>query len=159
MNKSVFYFAYGSNMNPARMQSRIPGARLIGPGTLRGWAVRERLYADIDRSRKGRVDGVVYCITADELAVLDRYEGFPHVYASEIVNVRLAGGGSVKAITYTMTEGAKRSRGGQRYPEWYRAICSLGAQAHGIFDEFKRPLEAAETREKKTQLSVLTKHA
>lgn len=148
MNKSVFYFAYGSNMNPNRMQDRIPGARLIGPGVLRGWSVRERLYADIDRSRKGQVDGVIYCITADELAVLDRYEGFPHIYGSEMVTVRLAGGGSVKAITYTMTEETKQRRSGQRYPEWYRAICSLGAQAHGIYDEFKRPLEAAPTARK-----------
>src|ERR687888_543478 len=31
------YFAYGSNMDPHRMDARVPGARAIGPGRLDGF--------------------------------------------------------------------------------------------------------------------------
>ena len=57
-----FYFAYGSNMNPDRIRERIPGARLVGKAIIKGWKLAERLYADIERSRGARVEGVLYLV-------------------------------------------------------------------------------------------------
>ena len=54
-----FYFAYGSNMNPDRIRERIPNARVVGRATIRGWRLVERLYADIERAKGGRVEGVL----------------------------------------------------------------------------------------------------
>ena len=47
MNTMFLYFAYGSNMNPARMAKRCPGAIDLGGAVLRNHRVVERLYADI----------------------------------------------------------------------------------------------------------------
>ena len=72
-----FYFAYGSNMNPERIRERIPMARTVGPAVILGWRLKERLYADIERSAGGRVDGVLYLLTQIEIFRLDEYEGYP----------------------------------------------------------------------------------
>ena len=39
---------------------RIPEARAVGRATLRGWKLVEQLYADTERSRGSRVEGVLY---------------------------------------------------------------------------------------------------
>ena len=57
-----FYFAYGSNMNPDRIRQRIPQARPVGTAFILGWRIKERLYADIDKAKAGRVDGVLYLL-------------------------------------------------------------------------------------------------
>ena len=75
-----FYFAYGSNMNPDRIRERIPGARLVGKAIIKGWKLAERLYADIERSRGARVEGVLYLVNETERFRLDSYEGYPHIY-------------------------------------------------------------------------------
>ena len=66
-----FYFAYGSNMNPDRIRERIPGARLVGKAIIKGWKLAERLYADIERSRGARVEGVLYLVNETERFRLD----------------------------------------------------------------------------------------
>ena len=48
--KRFNYFAYGSNMDTARMLARCPGARLVGAATLPGFRLVERLYADVEPS-------------------------------------------------------------------------------------------------------------
>ena len=81
MNPDTYlYFAYGSNMNPERIRQRIPEARPVGRATLRGWRIVERLYADIEKARGGRVEGVLYLVTRTELHRLDLCEGYPTVY-------------------------------------------------------------------------------
>ena len=77
---TFLYFAYGSNLNPEQIRRRIPEARAVGRATLRGWKLVERLYADIERSRGSRVEGVLYLVTKTELHRLDLYEGYPSVY-------------------------------------------------------------------------------
>lgn len=78
VNPDTFlYFAYGSNLNPERIRQRIPDARPVGRATLKGWRLVERLYADIEKSRGSRVEGVLYLVTTTELHRLDAYEGYP----------------------------------------------------------------------------------
>lgn len=133
---TVPYFAYGSNLNPARMRARCPGARIVGTATLRGWRLVERLYADIAPCEGADVRGVVYALTARDVDALDRCEGWPRVYTDAWVTVLMRRGGRMMCMTYLMTDGAVRERGGKPYPEWYRAICSAGARANGIRDDF-----------------------
>jgi gamma-glutamylcyclotransferase (GGCT)/AIG2-like uncharacterized protein YtfP len=135
MNAPNFlYFAYGSNMNPERIRHRLPEARAVGRATLHGWRLVERLYADIERAKGGRVNGVLYCVTPTELHRLDAYEGFPKVYDclrvsvhAELMNVEEVRY-RVPAFTYVMTEAARRERNGKRYPEDYRITCAVGAR-------------------------------
>ena len=80
MNTMFLYFAYGSNMNPARMAKRCPGAIDLGGAVLRNHRVVERLYADIDFEEGAEMQGVLYVITEEHLRKLDRFEGYPSVY-------------------------------------------------------------------------------
>ena len=141
---NYLYFAYGSNLNPERMRRRIPEARIVGRATLKGWRLVERLYADIEKSRGGSVDGVLYLVTPTELHRLDAYEGYPNIYDCILVSVHAELMGNrtkryrVPAFTYAMTENTRKERDGKPYPEDYRLICSDGAQWHGIRDAFRR---------------------
>ena len=128
----MLYFAYGSNMNGARMARRVPTARHVGTATLYGWKLAERLYADIERWRGGRVRGVVYALDVRGLMVLDGYEGFPNVYAGDDVRVKMDGGGWVQAWTYFMTNTTRRKRAGMKYPLDYAAVCAAGAVENGL---------------------------
>ena len=128
----VLYFAYGSNMNGARMLARVPAARHVGTATLYGWRLAERLYADIEKWRGGRVRGVVYAMDARGLFTLDRYEGFPNTYTGDDVRVKMDGGVWVQAWTYYMTTTARRKRAGMKYPLDYAAICAAGAAENAL---------------------------
>ena len=133
-----FYFAYGSNMNPDRIRERIPNARVVGRATIRGWRLVERLYADIERAKGGRVEGVLYLVSESEVHRLDAYEGYPSVYGTVSLNAYLDDKHKVYAFTYAMTEDARASREGKPYPRNYRLLCSAGAQWHGVKNEFRR---------------------
>jgi len=128
----TLYFAYGSNMNGARMLARVPTARHVGTATLYGWRLAERLYADIERWRSARVRGVVYAMDARDLLVLDRYEGFPNTYTGDDVRVKMDDGRWVQAWAYFMTTTARRKRAGMKYPLDYAAICAAGAKENGL---------------------------
>ena len=143
MNPDTYlYFAYGSNMNPEQIRRRIPEARAVGRATLKGWRVVERLYADIERSRGSRVEGVLYLVTKTELHRLDLYEGYPNVYNcfKVIVHAELMGNPSVRyrvpAFPYAMTPETRKRRDGTPYPDWYRVTCATGARYWGLPNAF-----------------------
>lgn len=149
MIRTVFYFAYGSNMNPCRMHDRIPAARRVGTGFVIGWEVRERLYANLEPKPGNRTDGVLYLLTETELNLLDRFEGYPRVYTCRRMKVWLNDGGdigggmAVPAITYVMTDATRNARCRLRYPDDYRRLCSIGARMNGIKDVFETPKQKA----------------
>ena len=134
---NYLYFAYGSNMNPERIRYRIPEARGLGRAVLKGWKLTERLYADIDRARGGRVEGVLYCISETELRRLDFYEGYPKTYERKAVMVEAYLMGMEKptrvpVLTYVMSEETKKEREGKPYPDDYRIMCAVGARYWGL---------------------------
>lgn len=96
------YFAYGSNMNPARMRARGLEFVKAEPATL----PRFRLvfnkqshcrpsvaYANVQPSSNRHVEGVLYTLAkAEELALMDYYEGTPVRYSRECLYVVTATG-------------------------------------------------------------------
>ena len=82
------YFAYGSNLDSAQMRRRCPSARLVGAAILDGYrlgfAGRSASWgggvATVVRDREGRVPGLVWAVSADDLERLDRCEGHPFAY-------------------------------------------------------------------------------
>ncbi|MDX1368131.1 gamma-glutamylcyclotransferase family protein [Pseudomonas sp.] len=89
-----WYFAYGSNMNPARMQARGVQVNEALAGRLSGYALcfnkrsadraPGRAYANIRYQREGVVEGVLYRLAEpDEIAKLDPFEGTPIYYSRE----------------------------------------------------------------------------
>lgn len=131
MADRYLYFAFGSNLNTARMRARCPECRLIGPATLPGWRIAERLYADI-KPAHGTVLGVLYGITGHDLARLDGYEGAPTVYYRKTVRVWYDGA-EFRAFTYIMTPATVMARAGIPFPEKYREICAHGAAEHKLY--------------------------
>lgn len=140
--QTYLYFAYGSNMNPEQIRRRIPEARAVGRATLKGWRLVERLYADIERSRGSRVEGVLYLVTQTELNRLDLYEGYPRVYNCVKVTVHAELMGNrmtryrVPAFTYAMTPETRKRRDGVPYPDDYRITCATGARYWGLPNVF-----------------------
>lgn len=133
--KKVLYFAYGSNMNPQRIKDRIPKSKDLGTAILRGYKLVERKFADVEAAQGSVVHGVLYSVTEQDLAMLDRYEGSPVYYQRRWVRVFFRGV-HFDAVTYVMTDFARRERDGIPYTEEYRTICADGARAHGIPNEF-----------------------
>lgn len=150
MNPDTYlYFAYGSNLNPEQIRRRIPEARAVGRATLKGWRLVERLYADIERSRGSRVEGVLYLVTKTELHRLDLYEGYPNIYNcfKVIVHAELMGSRAIRyrvpAFTYAMTPETRKRRDGTPYPDGYRIVCATGARYWGLPNAFGalKPIE------------------
>ncbi|GLZ89456.1 gamma-glutamylcyclotransferase [Metapseudomonas resinovorans] len=97
-----FYFAYGSNMNPARMRSRGLAFSEALAGRLEGYALcfnkrahdrPGRSYANIRYQRDGVVEGVLYRLEhEDEIWKMDPFEGTPIFYSRERMPVVTARG-------------------------------------------------------------------
>jgi len=139
------YFAYGSNLEPARMARRVPSARPMGPAELADfdWRVDKRGSdgsgkANIRRAVGQRVWGVVYEIDALEWPGLDACEGG---YAR--IEVRVRGeGADLFAHTY---------QSGDLTPDptpfaWYKRLMVEGARHHGLPEEWVGLLEALPAR-------------
>lgn len=74
------YFAYGANTNLMAMARRVPNAQVLGPASLLDCRFRFALHADIVPALGQNVQGVLWEITEECLALLDNFEGFPHYY-------------------------------------------------------------------------------
>lgn len=107
---ALFYFAYGSNMNPFRMRVRGVGFRSREPGRLPGYrlefnkvpqdAPRGVGYANIVPDTRHVVEGALYEISEADLQKLDECEGYPDHYRREEVKVQRQDGSQVTATVY-----------------------------------------------------------
>ena len=80
-----YILAYGSNMNLERMKSRCPGCVLIGTTEIRGYRLlfkqsKTGAYATIEQDANCTVPALVYKVSWQDEARLDRYEGCPRYY-------------------------------------------------------------------------------
>jgi len=108
-NAVVSYFAYGSNMNPARMRERgvmfYSRELLILPGyslkfhkiTLHG---PNTGAANIVPNENGVVEGILYKITWVGIRNLDKYEGYPAEYDRVKLKVPHGEGIEKEILTY-----------------------------------------------------------
>ena len=105
------YFAYGSNLNGARLRASCPSARLEGTARLAGWRLAftrrsERQgggVADILPAPGGEVLGAVWRIPRAGRDALDRQEGVrldPPAYRPIEVAVTTPAGGALRCLAY-----------------------------------------------------------
>jgi len=103
------YFAYGSNMNPKRMNQRGIEFLKREHATLSGWRLEfnkiasrnpNEGYANIIQDEKSVAEGIIYEIQKSDIEKLDNYEGYPNHYNRTEVMVKLDDGQEVEAITY-----------------------------------------------------------
>ena len=99
----MLYFAYGSNLDRDQMRRRCPGHTVVGLGELRDHRLTFPLtshdwgggVASVGVAHGSSVWGMVYDLTDEDLAALDRYEGYQgpgdqhSLYDRESVTVQL----------------------------------------------------------------------
>lgn len=87
------YFAYGSNMDQARLEKRVGRVDKIGVGQLEGYSLvfnaggvteggRVGPFANLRKTGRSIdiAEGVIYALTDRQLRILDTYEGAPYHY-------------------------------------------------------------------------------
>lgn len=141
-----YYFAYGSNMNPGRVRARNMKFDTYSSGMLEGYrlAFNKRSVkfpgaasANVEPTEGCRVEGVLYRLeSADEIEVMDVFEGYPVRYRRELLPVRY-GERIVTAWTYIanqefVTHGLKPAR-------WYLEHLLTGGPylSHSYLQELK----------------------
>lgn len=128
------YAAYGSNMNLAQMAQRCPKATVCGKGELKGYRLTFRGgagggVANVEKSRDASVPIVLWWITPICEEVLDRYEGYPHLYEKRLVEIETPGGTAI-AMIYVM---AKRYERMPSHPSgYYYGVIKQGYKDNGI---------------------------
>ena len=124
MSDVIHYFAYGSNMNPARVQKRDMLFEDYQSGVLHDFALtfnkRSVKYpgaasANVTRTDAARTEGVVYRLAhPEQILKMDPFEGYPHRYVREAHPI-YCGDEAVTAWVYIatreyITEGLKPAR-------------------------------------------------
>lgn len=129
LNYRKYMVAYGMNTNLYEMQYRCPKAKSLGAVTLQDHKFAFRTHADVQPSRGDTVECVLWSITADCEAALDRLEGFPHYYKKKNVIVQ-HGDKKITAMIYYMADTRSDSLS---YPgEHYARMLFEGYTDHGI---------------------------
>jgi len=138
----VLYFAYGSNLLPARLRARCPSARLVGAARLPDFA-SDYSKRGKDGSGKATVfdapgsvtTGAVFSLSPLCAVTLDGIEGAG--YARRVVDV-LVGENEVNCATYVAVDDARFS---DLTPfAWYKALIVAGLRHHALRNP---PLERA----------------
>lgn len=109
MSDPLLYFAYGSNLSEAQMETRCPGSRVFQAGALPGFTLAfmgtrshwgEGGTATVMRNGSGAAPGLLYHVTPGHVEALNRFEGFPTTYDHLPVEIHTADGTTHAAFTY-----------------------------------------------------------
>ena len=113
----TLHFAYGSNMSRALMEPRCPGVTALGTAVLHGFGfiIGRGGYASLEPRPGSVVHGVLWRLSARDLAAIDAYEG--GLYLRRTLPVRRAGN-LIPALVYIM---ARPGRGKPR-PAYIRLV-------------------------------------
>ncbi|MDR3278319.1 MAG: gamma-glutamylcyclotransferase [Oscillospiraceae bacterium] len=117
--RTKLYIAYGSNLNIEQMQYRCPAAKPVGVSELPGYTLLFRgEYNAVATIEPGEDDVPVllWRVTPEDERALDVYEGWPHLYRKETLEVELDGA-PVDAMIYIMNGNPPLGMPTQRYYE------------------------------------------
>ncbi|WP_417331143.1 gamma-glutamylcyclotransferase family protein [Halomonas cupida] len=96
-----WYFAYGSNMNEARVEARIGAVRRVMPGVLEGFRlsfnkasrVAGISHANVVSCAASRVEGALFELAeVDQILAMDPFEGYPSEYQRHWLPIRVEHG-------------------------------------------------------------------
>lgn len=109
-NKKL-YVAYGSNLHIEQMRHRCPDAKVYGSGVIKNYELTfwgnwrgNGVATVLPKSGTDVPVGLWEISPADEKN-LDIYEGWPHLYRKEDIDVVMADGSVVTGMLYIMNEG------------------------------------------------------
>ena len=101
---SVLVWSYGSNLDPVRMRSRCPSARMEGPLTFDNAALVFRAVADVVHRPGSKVPGGLWEISEADEAALDRFEGVSSGLYERWHVTKMHKGRKRRVLFYKMTE-------------------------------------------------------
>ncbi len=109
MKSEMLYIAYGSNLNLPQMAFRCPTAEVVGASEIKDYGLlfcggRRNSVATVEPLKGSSVPVLLWTLKERDLQALDRYEGYPHLYRKEILDVELKSR-TVPAMVYIMNEG------------------------------------------------------
>ena len=109
-----YYFAYGSNMNPARVQKRRMGFHSAEAGRLHHWELRFNkrsvkypgaASANVMARQHAVTEGVIYRLThPEQIEMMDPFEGYPVRYNRLALPIAVSAGNEVHAWVYIANE-------------------------------------------------------
>ena len=142
---TALYFAYGSNLSPARMRERIAGAEPLGAARLVGFCLRlDKRGADgsgkanLGDDASQSVWGALYRIDASDWPRLDAFEpGYERIAVE--VEWRGAAQAAETYRSHRLTEHAVPFA-------WYKRLLVEGARAHALPEAWIRRLESLPER-------------
>src|SRR5215469_12515733 len=133
----TLHFAYGSNMSRALMGARCRGAEAVGIAVLSGWrfVINPEGFGSIAPRPGGRVHGVLWRLSARDLAAVNAYESVDSgLYLRRHLAVR-CGGQPATALVYI----ARRRGEGQPRPGYIELVVDA-ARDWELPDDYIRAL-------------------
>lgn len=148
MNK-LYYFAYGSNLHPVRLQKRVPSANLLGLTSVPGYRLHFHKRHHDDNSGKCNmfltqqaddlVYGALYEMLASEKPLLDQCEGIG--YRCETLQLEFQGN-SLNSFVYIAENSHIDNK--LRPHSWYQQIVLLGAEFHQLPEDYLKYIREVE---------------
>lgn len=144
----LYYLAYGSNLHPLRLQTRLPSAQLIGSTALEGYALKFHKLGQClsgkcnlvqTRDRSDTAYGAVFEIAAAEKPILDEIEG--PGYRTEAMKVTVNG-----RPYHTFAYIAEPSHVDDTLKpfDWYKTLVHTGSAYHGFPESYIKAIECIE---------------
>jgi len=111
---SRLFAAYGTGVNRAEMTKHCPTAMLIGTTELKNYRIAFRgskagALATIEKAKGSIVPTLLWEITSQDEAALDRWIGVPELYRKDSVKVRL-NGAAMDAFVYILIGNKPQNR-------------------------------------------------
>ena len=112
--KSRLFVAYGAGVNRAEMAKHCPTAKLIGTIELKNYKLAFRgskavASATIEKAKGGSVPALLWEISPQDEAALDRWISVPELYRKATIKVR-RDGTLVDALIYIMNNGKPQNK-------------------------------------------------
>ena len=127
-----------------QMEKRCPGATVVGTGEVKGYELLFRGVATIEPRENASVPVLLWKISPRNEKALDRYEGWPHLYRKENLEVEIEGKG-VSAMVYVMNDGRQASMpSGYYYDVIAEGYRTAGMDEHVLEQALERTKEVME---------------
>ena len=113
MNSRLFA-AYGAGLNRTDMAKHCPTAKLIGSAVLKNYRLSFRgskagALATIEKTKGGGVPALLWEISTQDEAALDRWIGVPELYRKATIKVR-RDGALVETLIYILIDGKPQNK-------------------------------------------------
>ena len=113
MNSRLFA-AYGAGLNRTDMAKHCPTAKLIGSAVLKNYRLSFRgskagALATIEKARGGSVPTLLWEISPQDEAAIDRWIGVPELYRKSTIKVR-RDGALVETLIYILISGKPQNK-------------------------------------------------